>query len=449
MSVDQPVGRLRVQATVVAVMVLCCVPVFLTGSLSSLIGPELGLTTAGTGTAIALYFVAAAVCSIPAGRLADHVGASLALRVAVVVGTAASVAIGALATQGWHLFGLAVVGGAALSLADTGSARALATALPRERQGTAFGIKESSVPAASLLAGLAVPVLGTQVGWRPAFLGAVGLGVVALVLLGTRPLGTGTRTTARLATSVAATDLRPDDETGHTAAREAADPVGAPTAAEHRPAPTARAEQVDAASARGGPTLLVLALAAGLAGAVVAAVSTFLVPSLQASGVAFGLAGVVLSVASAGAVVTRLVVGRLADRVAGSELRSIEVLIGLGAVGLVLLAATSSAATGTTTVGTLLLVLAAFVALGAGWGWTGVVFLAAVRTAPDRPAAAAAAVLAGLGFGGAAGPALVGWIAEGASFRTAWWLGALTMLLALAALLAGGRRRPTRTVQRR
>jgi MFS family permease len=428
-SSTEPVSRARVQATVVAVMVLCCVPVFLTGSLSSLIAPELGLTTAGTGAAIALYFVAAAVCSIPAGRLADHAGASVALRVAVVAGTAASVAIGALATVGWHLFALAVVGGAALALADTGCARALATALPRDRQGTAFGIKESSVPAASLLAGLAVPVLGTQVGWRPAFVGAIGLGVVALLLLGTRPLGTGARATARTAAS-----------SGGAPPVVAAPPAS--LGADHL---DAAAPDVRAEPSASGPSLLVLALAAGLAGAVVAAVSTFLVPSLQASGVAFGLAGLVLSVASAAAVVTRLVVGRLADRVLGSELRSIQVLIGLGAVGLGLLAATSSSATGATTAGVLLLVLAAFVALGAGWGWTGAVFLAAIRTAPDRPAAAAAAVLAGLGFGGAAGPAIVGWIAEVASFRTAWWLGALTMLVALAALLVGGRSRAARS----
>jgi MFS family permease len=145
-------------------------------------------------------------------------------------------------------------------------------------------------------------------------------------------------------------------------------------------------------------------------------------------------------VASSAAVVTRLVVGRLADRRPGSELAAIRVLIGTGALGLALLALASTPQRGSTAAGTVLLVAAAFVTLGAGWGWTGVVFLAAVRTDPTRPAVAAAAVLAGLGLGGAAGPAVVGRVADLASFRAAWLGGALAMVVAVLALwLARGR----------
>ena len=36
-----------------------------------------------------------------------------------------------------------------------------------DRQGLAFGIKQSAIPAAVLISGLALPVLAIPLGWRP------------------------------------------------------------------------------------------------------------------------------------------------------------------------------------------------------------------------------------------------------------------------------------------
>jgi MFS family permease len=399
-------SRARILSAVVGVMVLTCVPMFLAGSLSSLLGPEFGLDATRMGALLSAYFVAAALGALPAGRLADHLGATVALRLAAIGGMLVLLTTGLVVGSVWPLVALFVVGGASLALADTGSARALATAVSPSWQGSAFGVKEASVPAAALLAGLAVPLLGARYGWRPAFTGAGALGLVALAVVpaGLRADAPSEPGTARRAPEASATRSQAPGERGHV---------------------------------RPGVPLPVLAIAAGLAGAVAAAASTFLVPSLEASGVALGTAGFVLSVASSAAVVTRLVVGRLADRRPGSELAAIRTLIGIGALGLALLALASTPQRGSTAAGTVLLVAAAFVTLGAGWGWTGVVFLAAVRTDPTRPAVAAAAVLTGLGLGGAAGPAVVGRVADLASFRAAWLGGALAMAVAVLALWLG------------
>jgi MFS family permease len=421
-------SRARILTAVVGVMVLTCVPMFLAGSLSSLLGAELGLDASTMGALLSAYFVAAALGALPAGRLADRLGATIALRIAAVGGMVVLLSVGLVVGSLWPFVALFVLGGASLALADTGSARALATAVPPSWQGSAFGVKEASVPAAALLAGLAVPLLGARYGWRPAFTGAGALGLLALAVVpsGLRADARGSRSPAPVARVDAAL---PAGAAPSAAARE-------PVARTDRPSSHAASPD----HGRPGVPLPVLAIAAGLAGAVAAAASTFLVPSLEASGVALGTAGFVLSVASSAAVVTRLVVGRLADRRPGSELAAIRVLIGTGALGLALLALASTPQRGSTAAGTVLLVAAAFVTLGAGWGWTGVVFLAAVRTDPTRPAVAAAAVLAGLGLGGAAGPAVVGRVADLASFRAAWLGGALAMVVAVLALwLARGR----------
>ena len=57
----------------------------------------------------------------------------------------------------------------------------MADEVPLERQGLAFGIKQSAIPAAVLASGLALPLVALPFGWRPTF---VGFAVVSLVIAG-------------------------------------------------------------------------------------------------------------------------------------------------------------------------------------------------------------------------------------------------------------------------
>lgn len=81
-------------------------------------------------------------------------------------------------------------------------------------------------------------------------------------------------------------------------------------------------------------------------------------------------------------------------------------------------------------------------ALGAGWGWTGLVFLVAVRADPTAPAAAAGVVLAGLSTGGALGPLLFGLLVGALGYPWGWSAAAAAMVLAAAAIMASHRAMP-------
>lgn len=69
------------------------------------------------------------------------------------------------------------LGGVANSLAQIGTNGTLAQVVPRHRRGLAFGVKQAAIPAATLLAGFALPVVGLTLGWRASFAAAAGLAV--------------------------------------------------------------------------------------------------------------------------------------------------------------------------------------------------------------------------------------------------------------------------------
>jgi hypothetical protein len=467
-------GAGRVVATIVAALAAAAFPVFLTGALQGRIADDLGMGSGAIGASIAAFFVAGAVASVPGGRLVDRIGSVLALRLGMVVAVVASTGIAAFADRPWRLtVGLAVAG-SALSLVDPGGARGLVRAVPPSRQGLAFGAKEASIPLASFLAGLVLPVLGAQLGWRPAFVGGAALAVITGLTvprhldarrppatIGDEPGGQRTEGTAGPArpprTTEPAADLGRRGDAGaevvdaeHGLVRE---PVEMGRGDAHAPGVAADATSSPSTDPGGGqpsedrgsgPLLFGLAVAAALAGGAAAAVASFLVPTAELAGLGAGAAGALLAAASTASIAMRLLSGASVDRRPGSELAAIAVLAGLGTVGVAGLAWASGpgagAAGGGLTAGapavvaTVGLVLTAVVSLGAGWGWTGLVFLAAVRLEPERPARAAGAVLAGLGVGGAAGPAVLGWMAEVQGFAAAWVAGAISM--AVATLLA-------------
>lgn len=389
---ETPLRTWRVVATVVAALVCAGLPVFLVGALSPWITADLGLDPAAIGMVVGTFFLASAAAAVPGGAIVDRIGASTGLRVGVLLAATAAIGIGGFADGlGWLLV-LIVLASCAVPLVDTGSARAIRAAVPIEGQGLAFGSKEAGVPGASLLAGVAVPTIGAQVGWRPAFLGAAALAVLVGLLV--VPGGI---------------DVAPRP-TGPSVAGEMA-PVGA---------------------AGGTRTLRLLVLATAMAGAAATAAPAFLVPAVVSLGTTVAAAGILLAVGSAAGITTRLVAGLVADRTRVDELPLTATLMAVGTLGLLALSSGRTWA----------MVPGAILALGAGWGWTGLAFLGAVRLVPVRPAAAAGQVLAGLMLGGAAGAAGFGWLVAGPGYLRAWQAAALAM--AVGALLAGlaARQRP-------
>ncbi len=372
-------------ATVGAVL-----PVFLLGGQSVLVASELGFDASGLGLAVSAFFTVSAAGSVPTGRLVERFGPTVTTRAGILLAAVSLLGIAAFARSYAVLVVFLVLGGLGNGLAQLGSNLSLARYVPQHRQGLAFGVKQAAVPAATLLAGVAVPAIGLTIGWRWSFALAGTLVLLALLLV----------------------------------------PVnGAP----------ARRSTSD--RGRANAALGVIAVAAALGAGTANGLGTFLVSSAVDRGIDPALAGLTLSLGGAVGVVVRLVGGWLADRRDGGHLLVVAGMFAGGTVGLALLAVPSAWA----------LVAGTVLGFGLGWSWPGVLTFAVVRLNPTAPAAATGITQAGVYAGGAFGPLTFGAVVEASSYQVAWLAAAGTMVLGGVLMLVGRgmlvRRRLARTVR--
>jgi MFS family permease len=363
------IGVTRPVASSSGALAVGMLPLFLFGALSPSIGDDLGFGPAATGAAVAVFFVSGGLSAVPVGWLTEHLGAPRAIRLGVSISAGSGIAIGALAESWWHLALALAVAGVAIAFVDTASSAWFAASVPDSRQGAAFGIKEASVPAASLLAGVSIPLLAADLGWRTVFV--LGTALVPVVW------------------SVVPAEPR------HVT-RDHREPLAEP---------------------RWGPLALFAGGVALGTGAATAA-ATFLVPGLEDRGWTADAAGTLLAVASSSSIAIRLTLGWLSDRHPQGLWRVVGSAMAVGAAGPALLA---------TGGGDPVMIAGALLALGAGWGWTGVAFHAVLVATRQAPALGAGLVLGGLSIGGAAGPALFGSISARASYSWSWALAAMAL----------------------
>ena len=357
----RPLAACMMQA--VAVATATVVPVFLTGALAVQLSTDLAFPLASLGLAPAAFFGAAAVCSPIAGYLTERIGPGRSMRIAVCTVATVLVVTAVVAHSLPVLLVLLAVAGAGNALAQPSTNLFLAQRVPWQRQGVAYGVKQSAIPTAGLLAGLAVPALGLTVGWRWAF---VAMAVPAvLVAWGTPAAGPTPR--------VAAADRRRNGDAGR-------------------------------------PVLVVMAFAAGLASASGSALGIFLVAGAVESGWSESAAGLLFAGASAVGIAARLWSGFRADHRGRDHLGVIVLMLVLGSVGFFLLAPSQH----------LLFALGAPLAFGAGWGWPGLFILAVVQASPSSPAAATGLTQAGTSMGAVLGPAAFGVVAGHVSYLAAW-----------------------------
>lgn len=277
------------------------------------------------------------------------------------------------------MIGFLVLGGLANAASQVAANLALARGVRTGRQGLAFGMKQAAIPAATLLSGLAVPLVGITIGWRWAFIGCA-LGALATAC--TMPKTT-------------------EGEVRH----HTNEPGG-----DMRPAP-----------------LILLALGIGLGSAAAVPLGAFIVASGVDAGLRVEFAGILLAAGGAVGIVVRLALGWLADRRSAGHLRIVAAMLIVGTAGFGLLATGVS----------WLFVLGTILAFGAGWGWHGLFNFAVVKYNPNAPAAATGITQTGAAAGSAAGPFLFGVIVESTSYGTAWLSAGAGALVAVAAILAG------------
>ncbi|GAA4550845.1 hypothetical protein GCM10023175_41680 [Pseudonocardia xishanensis] len=366
-------------AGAVAITTATVLPVFLLGAMTVQIGDELGFDPAALGLVVALYFGVSALVSLPVGRLVERWGSARTSRVAVV-GAALFLLLTGLAAHSYaSLVAILLCGAWCNVMGQLSSNLTLARSMPEARMGLSFGVKQASVPLATLLAGISVPGVALTVGWRWAYVIAAGLALCAL----------------------------------------AAAPRGSAPGARDRTAPQDRATAA----------LAVIGAAAGLGAASATGLGIFLVAAAVDQGVDPGLAGLVLTLGSVVGLVMRMLHGWLADRREGAHVAFVAASLLSGAVGLALLAIP----------GPVTLIVGVVLGFGLGWSWPGLLQFAVVRLNPAAPAAATAIVQVGVYAGGFIGPVGFGFLATHGSFTLAWFVAAGAMVLAGIGVLVGRR----------
>ncbi|WP_448609480.1 MFS transporter [Geodermatophilus sp. URMC 60] len=361
----------------VAVSVLGVLPAFLVGALAVQIRADLEVGLGLFGLAAATLFTVSGSLARPGGRLVQRLGSRRGAALAAALATTSLTVIALAGSPAALMAGLAI-GGLGNAVAQPSANAVVSELVTEHRLGVAFGIKQSSIPAATLLGGLAVPGVALVFGWRWAVAGAVGLAVVLLL--------------ASLAGD-----------------RDAGPRAGA--------APAPRAP--DRGLPRGG--LVVLTVGGFLGSAAATPTGVFLVDSAVATGIDAGAAGLLFAACSVLGLVVRIGFGWWADRHPGrSAYLFIANLLTAGTLGYALLAAGPVPA----------FVVGSVLAYGAGWAWTGLFHFAVIRDNRGAAASVTGFVQTGLSLGAASGPLLFGVVAQTWSYSAAW-------LTAAALSLAG------------
>ena len=358
--------------------VAAVLPSFLLGGLASLVRADLGFDEAQLGLTVGSFYGSSALAAVPGGRLAERLGARRSFVIGIALAVCSLGGIALLAQSWMHLIPFLVLAGGSNGVTQSAASLTIARGVRPGRRGVAFGIKHSAVPIASLLAGLAVPLVGLTIGWRWAF----GLGgVAALGLL----------------------MILPERETVHPATG----------ATPHVPV-TFKGRELR--------SLVVVAAASGCGAVAANSMGAFYVESAVDGGQQLALAGLLLSFGSITGIATRLGLGWMADRFTFDPLRMVGAMMVVGTLGFLALGY------GT---GTGVLVIATFFAFAVGWGWPGLMQLAVVEGNLHAPAAASGIAHSGALSGGLIGPIVFGWLVSRFGYTTGW-----TMVAAVA--LCGG-----------
>ena len=347
-------------------------PSFLIGALAIQIHDDLEVGVEAVAAGVTVFFLAGALGAGWGGRLADHIGALRAIRRCVFV-TAASLGAAALAPSLATLFLLLAVAGLANAVTQPAINLFVAEQIPADRQGLGFGIKQSGIPAAIFVSGLALPVLALPFGWR-----------VTLALCALAPLAVAL--------------ALPADGQPHVSRRPA--------------------------SRRPSRALLLTAVGAALGTAGPSALGAYLVASAVDVGIGEGTAGLLAALASALSLATRVTLGARADRRHDYGLTVVVILLAAGSAGFALMSSHAEA----------VFVLGALIAFTLGWGWPGLFNLAVVDSNRETPGSASGVSQTGIYVGAAFGPAVFGALAHTSGYGTAWAAVAVMTLLSAGVL---------------
>lgn len=335
-------------------------PLFLTGAMAVQISREFGVEPATIAVLASLFAIASMSSSAPLGRQVRRFGVRRSLRITSILSCIA-LTMAASAPSIWLLGAAMLFAGTGNGLGQPAGNALVAAQVSAHRYGLGFAIKQSAIPVATTLGGLAVPFLALTIGWRSAYF------VAAFAALG-------------------AMFLVPADRAPVTGRSES-------------PVPTALIPQL-------------WILATGLAAAVFAATSIGALGA--AGGVHVGLsesaAGYLIAAGGLAGLSIRLLAGISADRIVFDSLRAVAVLVLIGGFGWLVMATDQPVP----------FAIGLVIANAFGWGWPGLQHLSMARRFPTSTAAASGISQTGIAAGLLIGPAALGLIVATAGWSWMW-----------------------------
>ncbi len=356
--------------------VLSALPIFLVAALAEQIRAALDFGVTALGVSFSIYYLSAALTSVPASRAVEAIGGLRSMRLGSLATGVLLLAFAAAVTDYYGLIVLMVLTGAVSASLQPATNLFLIRRIPDRRRGMAFGLKQAAVPVAVALSGFSVPAVALTIGWRWAF-----------VITGA----------AAIATAVAL----PRAQTSLSAYRRSA------------PIPRLDRQQMR--------RLLVTTIGFAIGISAVSALSSFTVTALAATGLSQANAGILAALGGVIAGATRVAVGFGADRSRHTHMSRVIVMLLIGGTAFGAVALASAGLTA-------LLLPALAIAFAAGWGWNGLFSLAIATTYPDQAARATGVTSVGGRTGGVVGPFVFGVAATHGGYPLAWLIAALAAL---------------------
>lgn len=370
------------QRTIITAALLATIPTilpgFLMGALSVQISDEFDVAEATYGWGLGGFFLAAAVSSMGLGRVAQRIGPRRQVMYALSLSGLAQLFIAAFANSFLLLvLGLAVAG--LCNSANQSGINLLLSQARLPRLGLAIALKQSGMPTASVLGGLAVPIVALTIGWRWAYV----IGAIATLL-------------------------------SMLNVRRVIAPVG-------------RMNRRVAVAKTPPGVLAVASIGFGCMAFAAGALNAWIVSSGVEAGISEGWAGLLLSGGAACGISMRLATGFRLDTMGGRPFTFAGSWSLVGAAALILLMIQTP----------LVHLVATLVAFGAGWVWPVFTNFGVVRANLESAAAVTGVTQTGVYVGVFSGPLVTGWVIERSGYPTMWFTVAVVMTIgALVTLYA-------------
>ena len=146
-----------------------CCPASSRPSLAPRIRDDFPFGDSSVGLAVAVFYVVSGLCSVPAGRLVERIGATRGMRLGATLTVLGCLGVAAFASSTASLIPLLLLAGAGNAVGGPSVSALLRREVAIQRQGLAFGAQQSGASLGALLAGLSLPALAIPFGWQWAY----------------------------------------------------------------------------------------------------------------------------------------------------------------------------------------------------------------------------------------------------------------------------------------